>query len=203
MIRDKAGTLQDTPEGIEKAFLELYEDLLDSETRNRTHVNSALIRKGQVVPLEDRQWLCKTLDKTEVKEAMWQIGDDKAPGPDGYTSQFYKDNWDLIGRDVCEAVLDFLNIGKVLTQINATTITLVPKIKNPENVSEFRPIAYCTTIYKCISKMLCNRLKKVLPGIIDEAQCAFVDGRSIIQNVLMCQELTRGFNRKGVRRNAS
>lgn len=46
MIRDKAGTLQDTPEGIEKAFLELYEDLLDSETRNRTHVNSALIRKG-------------------------------------------------------------------------------------------------------------------------------------------------------------
>lgn len=61
--------------------------------------------------------------------------------------------------------------------VNATTITLIPKTKSPENVNDFHPISCCNTIYKCISKMLCNRLRRVLPTIVDEAQCAFVEGR--------------------------
>lgn len=154
------------------------------------------MRKGKVVSQDDREALCVPFTKREVKEAIWQIGGDKAPGPDGYNSQFFKDFWDIVGNEVCEAVLDFFNTGRLLKQLNATTITLIPKVKNPTSVNEFRPISCCNTLYKCISKMLCNRLIKVLPKIIDESKCAFVEGRSIVQNVLICQDLTKGFNRK-------
>ena len=53
-------------------------------------------------------------------------------------------------------------------------------------------------MYKCISKLLCNRLKKVLPSVIDQSQGTFVSGRQLIFNVLMCQEVARGYNRKHV-----
>lgn len=88
------------------------------------------------------------------------------------------------------------NAGKMLKQINATTITMIPKVKNPSSMNEYRPISCCNTLYKYISKMLCNRLRKVLPKFIGESQCAFVEGRCIIQNVLICQKLTKGFGRK-------
>lgn len=191
-IKDKEGCAKEESNGIEKAFLSLYEELLGSNVTARSPVNSTIIKKGKVVSFEDQNLLCKAFTKADVKLALWQT-----PGPDGYNSQFFKDNWCIVEEDVCEAILDFFEIGKLLTQVNATTITLIPKTKSPESVNEFRPISCCNTIYKCISKMLCNRLSKVLLKIIDEAQCAFVEGRKIIQNVLLCEELTKGFNRKG------
>jgi hypothetical protein len=63
-------------------------------------------------------------------------------------------------------------------------ITLIPKVKKPTHVSEFRSISFCNVIYKLISKVLANRLKKVLPHIIFANQSAFILGRLI--NVEYC-----------------
>ncbi len=90
----------------------------------------------------------------------------KSPGPDGLPPVFYQKYWHLIGEDVTKAVLTCLNIGKILKAINHTYITLIPKVKNPEEVKEFRPISLCNVIYKLLSKVLTNRLKNILPKII-------------------------------------
>ena len=63
-------------------------------------------------------------------------------------------------------VLDFLNDGVMLPDLNHINILLIPKMKNPEKMSKFRPISLCNVIYKVISKVLANRLKQVLPNII-------------------------------------
>ena len=60
----------------------------------------------------------------------------------------------------------FLNNGNMLPKINHTNIVLIPKVQNPERMSEFRPISLCNVIYKIISKVLANSLKQVLPQII-------------------------------------
>ena len=87
----------------------------------------------------------------------------KAPGPDGMPPIFYKKYWHVIGSDVILAVLSCLNSGCLLKSINHTFITLIPKVKNPKKVIDFRPISLCNFIYKLVSKVLANRLKLILP----------------------------------------
>lgn len=80
--------------------------------------------------------------------------------------------------------------------MNATLISLVPKIQTPNKVSDFRPIACCNVLYKCISKIITNRVKEVLGKLVNENQSAFIAGRRITDNILLAQELLRGYNRK-------
>lgn len=65
-------------------------------------------------------------------------------------------------------------------------------------VKDFRPIACCSVLYKIISKVLANRMKRVLNTIISEHQSAFVPGRLIFDNILLSQELVRGYSRKHI-----
>ena len=64
-----------------------------------------------------------------------------------------------MGDIVVITMLDFLNNGNMLTEINHTYIVLIPKIKNLVKMSDFRPINLCNVIYKVISKVLANKLK--------------------------------------------
>lgn len=90
----------------------------------------------------------------------------KAPGPDGMPPLFYQHFWSTMQHDVTSAILSWLNSGILPEPINHTLITLIPKIANPEHMSEFRPISLCNVLYKIYSKILANRLKKFLPSLI-------------------------------------
>jgi hypothetical protein len=121
----------------------------------------------------------------EVSEVVKQMSPIKALGSDGLPPVFYKKYWHLVGEDITKAVLTCLNSGRILKAINHTNITLIPKVKNPEVVTEYRPISLCNVIYKIISKVLANRLKRILIQIISKSQSAFVPGRLITDNILV------------------
>ncbi|KAK9984666.1 hypothetical protein SO802_034191 [Lithocarpus litseifolius] len=113
----------------------------------------------------------------------------KAPGPDGLPPLFFQKFWPTIGEDVSQAVLTCLNLGSIPPTINRTFITLIPKVKNLAGVSDFRPISLCNIIYKLVSKVIANRLKKVLPYIISESQSAFQSNKAISDNILVAFEM--------------
>ena len=85
-------------------------------------------------------------------------------------------------------MLDCLNNCKIPLEINSTYITLIPKVKSPELITDFRPISLCNVVYKIVSKVLANRLRAILPSIISENQSAFQARRVITDNILMAFE---------------
>ena len=101
---------------------------------------------------------------------------------------FFQHYWKEIGGDVANAVLFCLNSSHIRAGINHTHITLIPKVKSPEKVTEFRPIALCNILYKLISKVLANRLKVILPNVISKSQCAFQFDKAISDNILVAFE---------------
>ncbi|KAE8732331.1 hypothetical protein F3Y22_tig00002237pilonHSYRG01790 [Hibiscus syriacus] len=134
----------------------------------------------------------------EIKDALFRQGRDKSPGPDGYTSWFFKVAWEFVNKDFLNAVRHFFQTTYLLPAFNATTIVLVPKSLNASMAKEFRPISCCSVIYKTITRTLVTRLAQFFPGMISASQYAFVKGKSISDNTLLAQEIVRGYSRKNL-----
>nr|GFD48521.1 putative RNA-directed DNA polymerase, eukaryota, reverse transcriptase zinc-binding domain protein [Tanacetum cinerariifolium] len=81
--------------------------------------------------------MVRDITNEEIKSAMFDIGDDKSPGPDGFTSTFFKKGWEVVGNDVCNAVRDFFSNGCILKEINHTFLALIPKLTTPLKVNDY------------------------------------------------------------------
>ncbi|KAL2927668.1 LINE-1 retrotransposable element ORF2 protein [Bienertia sinuspersici] len=195
-IRDRTGAMQDSSEGIQSAFVHYYTELLGRKMGDRDAVKPDTARRGPVLTEDQKKRMTQPFTRSEVKKAIFSIHGNKSLRLDGFRTHFYKHNWELIGEEVTTAILDFFNSGKLLKEINNTFLVLIPKVSKPQDVSEFRPIACCNTIYKGITKLLCIRLKEVLPDLISENQGAFVHGRYIVHNIMVCQDIVRRYGRK-------
>ncbi|XP_074301229.1 uncharacterized protein LOC141632593 [Silene latifolia] len=109
-IVDMNGNLQSTMEGIENAFLEYYEKL--SGTRKAVkRVHYVTVRQGKTVTEGHASILMQPVTPQEVKEALFSIPATKAPGPDGFSSQFFKDAYGIAGKDVEAELLSFFRMG--------------------------------------------------------------------------------------------
>lgn len=133
--------------------------------------------------------LLRKISMEEVEEAVHDMPNDKAPGPDGFTINFYKSCWQTIKTEVWEVVEDSRRSGSILKGLNSTFLALIPKEEEARTPEKFRPIALCNVIYKIISKVIANRIKPILPNIISEEQSGFVEGRQILDNILLAQEM--------------
>ncbi|KAL2232550.1 UNVERIFIED_CONTAM: hypothetical protein Sindi_1435000 [Sesamum indicum] len=184
-------------EDVVAEFVRYFETLLGGERRERElNIEHLRSRATHVLTEEERDMLVSPVTRDEVKEAFFDIEEDKALAPDGYSAGFYKAAWPIVGREVTDAILEFFHNGRLLKQINSTVISLIPKVHTPLSVSNFRPISYCNVLYKVITKILVKRIRLVLEKLISPTQNAFVSGRSIGDNVLMAQELFSGYNQQ-------
>nr|GEX58610.1 RNA-directed DNA polymerase, eukaryota [Tanacetum cinerariifolium] len=113
----------------------------------------------------------RVVSRDEIRLAVWNCGDNKSPGPDGYSFEFLKKYWDLIGSDLCE-VLD------------------------AKFVSDFRPISLIGCVYKVITKVLANRLMEVISDLVSDTQSAFVSGRQILDGPFILDELLQWCKRR-------
>ncbi|KAI4324404.1 hypothetical protein MLD38_029899 [Melastoma candidum] len=142
------------------------------------------------------EMLSRPVGHDEIIRALSSLKKSKAPGPDGFPPEFFLGSWKLLCRDVIEAITEFFAKGRMLKQWNVSAITLVPKSKNAMRVSDYRPISCCNTMYKCISKVLADRLKMVIGVLVGPTQSAFIPGRKIVDNIMLAQEIIHGYGAK-------
>lgn len=132
----------------------------------------------------------------EVKAALFQMDPDKAPGPDGMTPSFSQKYWSIVGLDVVRLTQKIFQSGELPDGINDTNVVLILKKKNPVTVGDLRPISLCNVLIKIITKVLANRMKGLLDGVIAENQSAFIPGRLISDNIMVGYEMIHYLKRK-------
>lgn len=74
----------------------------------------------------------------------------------------------MVGDDISMVILNFLNNFHTPSKLNHPFITLIIKVKSLERIFEYRPTSFCNMLYKLVSKVVANQLKKVLPLIVFE-----------------------------------
>eukprot|EP00253_Pinus_taeda_P035656 PITA_35656 len=176
-----------------------FDDIAQEPTVNREAAIQEITIAIPRLITEEQNWsLRKKITMEEVEEAVRSMPNDKAPGPDGFTINFYKACWEIVKNDIWEIVEDSRRSKTLLKSLNSTFIALVPKVEEANTPEKFRPIALCNVIYKIISKVIANRLKMVLPGIISQEQSGYVEGRQILDNILLAQEMIHSLHSRKI-----
>ncbi|KAM6542914.1 hypothetical protein CsatB_007361 [Cannabis sativa] len=99
--------------------------------------------------------------------------------------------WKNIDKQIFGAISDFFKICNMPSELHVATICLIPKHESPCREVDYRPIAYRTAMYKCISKLMCSRLSGVLTSLVSQNQGVFIKGRLIAHNVIILQDLSK------------
>uniref|UniRef100_A0A803NL01 Reverse transcriptase zinc-binding domain-containing protein n=1 Tax=Cannabis sativa TaxID=3483 RepID=A0A803NL01_CANSA len=186
------GVVVDEYDKVVEHFLNHFRNFMGRQSSTSRRLDEDCLEFGNKLTIEHQANLIRPFSKKDVKEALFGIHSSKILGPDGFGAGFFKELWNDIGDDFSCAVLGFFQTGKLPQELSATSISLIPKIDNPQGAFDYRPIACCTTTYKCISKMICTRLSEVLPELIHENQGGFVKKRLLSHNVLILHDLLKG-----------
>jgi hypothetical protein len=118
-----------------------------------------------LVEHHDLQQLDQQITHEEIDEIVKHLPLDKAPGPDGFNGAFLKKCWPII-KDIYQLCFDFFHHSGDIQPINNAFITLVPKVNNPTSVNDYMPISLINCVTKIITKVLGNRLQKVIIPLI-------------------------------------
>ena len=166
-IINQQGERMENHEDMQQELVDYFKNIQqEPQTNRQQEIDQIKQLIPKLVTAEHNKMLLRPVSPQEVDEAMAQFKDGKAPGPDGFTSNFFHHFWDLIKFEVWQLVEESRTMHWLLPSLNATFIALVPKEDQPSKPDKFRPISLCNVIYKFISKIIANRLKPLLPLLI-------------------------------------
>ena len=126
----------------------------------------------------------------------------KAPGPDGYSNEFFKYFINELQFWIFRYIKEAITSGQLSKIALDGVITCIPKQGKLRNdLKNWRPLTLLNSIYKFFSAMVANRLKSCLPTIINEDQTGFISGRFIGENTRMVHDTIdycSSYNKKGL-----
>lgn len=133
---------------------EFYKNLFGPAPGNEFHMDPDTWTTNEKLDEEDNADLCRAFTETEVKEALFAMAHNRAPGPDNIPVEFYHVCWDIMKDDIM-LLFEHFHKGELDVQrLNYGVITLLPKTADADKIQQFRPICLLRCPYKLITKVL-------------------------------------------------
>jgi hypothetical protein len=141
------------------------------------------------VSKEDKLELVKPFSIEEINEVVMGMKENSAPCPNGDGVVFFKKFWEFLKGDLMAMFTDSYNDKLDIKRLNYGVITLVPKLKEANNFKHFKPIGLLNVDFKCFTKVLTNILIPVAKKVISKDQTRFIEGRNILEGVVVLHEV--------------
>lgn len=199
-IQRSDGTVADNQEDIKKEAVSHFSSFLSYEPADYRGVTMEDMQSllDFRCSEEMRSSMVREVSAEEIRKVIFGMARNKSPGPDGYTYEFFKAAWPVVGGDLVMAIRSFFENGFLPKGLNSTILALIPKKEVALHMRDYRPISCCNVVYKVISKILARRLKSLLPSFISKNQSAFVKDRLLMENVLLASELVKSYHKTSV-----
>lgn len=158
---------------------------------------SLLSHIPESITAEENEALGVVPESEEVKRAVFKLSGDSSSGPNGLCGSFFHVCWDIVGVDIINMVQDFFYDNTLPKSVTHSNLVLIPKKANVQTFSDMRPISLSNFVNNILSRIILDRLEGILPRLISSNQSGFVKGRTIIENVLLTQELVTDISKRG------
>ena len=190
-VKDDKGTLLTSQDDMRREIKSFYETLFKRETTLSAQYQTFFLSqiKRRLSPA-DRGDLEAVVTEEELYDALIGAKKGKVPGFDGLPYEFYLTMWDTMKGDLLEIINHILfHADKMPTSMRRSVITLLYKRGDSTLIKNWRPVSLLCCDYKLMTKILNNRLKKVLDSIISPSQQSGIAGRTIFNNLHLMRDV--------------
>lgn len=186
-LKKEDGSIQRDPKEIleeeEEFFKKIYET---KNTSPETDSFKHFFESADLPTLDDDEAeSCEgLLTIKECADALGNLHNNKTPGSDGFTIEFYRCFWEMLGQFMVDSFNYAYEHGHLSISQRLGIISLIPKKnKNLEHLKNWRPVSLLNNDYKIATKAIASRMEKVLPKIIHASQTGYVKGRYIGESI--------------------
>jgi hypothetical protein len=202
-IRNKYGQLNTSDEEILNVAHDYYETLYSTKQTDAKSADEYIQRltPEQILTDIEKDSCEGEITMDECKMAVSNLKDNKSPGLDGITSEFYKMFWPIIGTLIVDVFNESLNSGILPPSERIAVISLIFKKGKSDDLNNYRPISLTNLDYKILAHVLANRLQSVISSIVHTDQTAYIKGRYMGQNVILLAdvfEMYRKLDKTGI-----
>lgn len=187
-LRSESGSLLTETPDIRKRATEFYSALFKSAFTEQPVLSDSFLNDLPKLTEESAAFMDKPLALEELQAAVGGIENGRAPGIDGLPVEFFKVFWTVIGQDLLDVLNASISEGKLPLSCRRAVLTLVPKKGDLTDIKQWRPLSLLCIDRRIFSKVLANRLKKVMEEVIHIDQTYCVPGRSIFDNVSLVRD---------------
>jgi hypothetical protein len=173
-----------------------YKDLFGPTEENSFTLDESLRDDIPQVTTSENEFLIAPFTELEIRNAVFDMEHNKAPGPDGFPAEFYQNFWEIIKGDLMQMFLD-LHAGVLpLFSLNFDVITLLPKVQEANMIQQYRPICLLNVSFKIFTKVATIRVNAMADRIVSPTQIAFMRGRNILERVVILHETIHELHKK-------